>query len=173
MGVSLCTSSFIFLILVNSIFGTTRSSIKCQDHLGVYYLVITLSPNLTVYEVATFRSDNSFNTIDSLADGNRFSSDRSFGAYSNLNGAWQCNGSDSIIANTLNFNYPTELIPRYLSTAVFALRFAANSDVTGTVAYEDYDLASTRNSDRSKWLKFAGPFQFDVQGYRLFQTSSA
>ena len=166
--------SFICLVFM-SIFvaAITTESVECRDHLGVYYLVITLAADLTVYQVATFRSDNSFNTIDSLADGNLFSSNRSFGAYSNLNGAWQCNGSDQIIVNTLNFNYPTSKLPRYLSTAVFNLQFNATGDVTGTVAYEDYDLASTRHSDRSKWLKFAGPFQFDVQGYQLFQTSSA
>jgi hypothetical protein len=79
--------------------------------------------------VATFRSDNSFSTIDSLADGDLFSVGRSFGAYSNLNGAWQCNGSDVIVVDTLNFNYPTSKLPRYLSTAVLNLQFDATDEV--------------------------------------------
>jgi hypothetical protein len=93
-----------------SVAAIAKDSVECQDHLGVSDLVITLAADLTVYQAATFQSDNSFNTIDSLADGNLFALTQSFGA-------WQCNGSDQILVNTLNFNYPTSKLPRYVSTA--------------------------------------------------------
>jgi hypothetical protein len=141
----------------------------CRQHLGVYYLVITLTPNLTLYEVVTFHSDGTFNTIDSLADGNLFSSTPPFGAYSNLNGIWECNGRNKITANVLEFNYPTQQIPRYVSTALYNFVFDGNDRVTGTVANNDYNLASTQNPDHSKWIKLAGPFQYNFQGYKLFK----
>jgi hypothetical protein len=141
----------------------------CRPYLGVYYLVITLEPDLTLYEVATFHADGSFQTIDSLADGNLFSSTPSFGAYSNLNGVWECNGYSKITANVLEFNYPTQEIPRYVSKATYNFQFNGNNQVSGTISYTDYDLASTANSDQSNWIKLAGPFQHNFQGYKLFK----
>jgi hypothetical protein len=63
--------SFISLVLISiSVSAIAKDSVECRDHLGVSSLVITLVADLTVYQVATFQSDNSFNTINSLADGN-------------------------------------------------------------------------------------------------------
>ncbi|CAF4251101.1 unnamed protein product [Rotaria sp. Silwood2] len=128
-----------------------------------------LQPNLTLYQIATFHPDGSFDTIDSLADGNLYSLAPSFGAYSNLKGVWECDGYNGIIANVLEFNYPTQQIPRYVSTASYSFQFNNNSLISGTVKYADYDLASTQNPDESKWIKLAGPFQFNVEGFKLFK----
>ena len=140
----------------------------CRQYLGVYYLTITISPSLNLSEVATFHLDGSFDTIDSLADGNLYSSSPPFGAYSNLKGVWNCNSRNTITMNVIEFNYPTSTIPRYVSTAVYNLTFVGNDQVIGTVAYKDYTLASTQNPDQSKWIQFAGPFQYTVTGYKLF-----
>lgn len=164
----------VLCLLATSVVATSESfngclSGPCRQHLGVYYLVITLGPNLTLYEVATFHTDGTFNTIDSLADGNLFAQTRSFGAYSNLKGVWECQGRNNVTANVVEFNYPTQVIPRYVSTAVFNFQFTGNDLVSGVVAYSNYDLASTQNPDQSQWIKLGGPFSFNFQGYKLFK----
>ena len=92
--------AIIYLVAVISIVATENLGgcfvEPCRQHLGVYYFVIALAPNLTSYEVATFHADGTFNTINSLADGNKFSSTPPFAAYSNVNGVWECDGRNRI-----------------------------------------------------------------------------
>lgn len=91
---------FVSVVIASNEDFEDNSSESCRKHLGVYYLVIDLRPNLTLYEVATFNDDGTFDTIDSLADGNSFSSTPPFGSYSNLKGVWKCQGRNEIEANT-------------------------------------------------------------------------
>jgi hypothetical protein len=78
-------------------------------------------------------------------------------------------GNVMVTANVLEFNYPTQEIPRYVSKATYNFQFNVNNQVSGTISYTDYDLASTANSDQSNWIKLAGPFQYNFQGYKLFK----
>ena len=88
---SLIPVSVIFLVLC-SLDGTVsaKNAVKCKhqacrDHLGVYYLALTLAPKVTIgpsfYE-------------------NFFSSTRSVGV-------WKCNGSERLVLKTLNYHFPT------------------------------------------------------------------
>lgn len=140
----------------------------CRKNLGVYYLAITASQNLTIYEVVTFRPDGTFDTIDSVADGNLFSSGPSFGAYSSAKGVWKCNGRNGIQANTVAFFYPTPVLPRYASKAEFKLQFTGNDRLTGTLITQSYDLASTQNQDQSQWIKLFPQSNYNLEGYKLF-----
>ena len=159
---------FVSVVIASNEDFEVNSSGRCRKYVGVYYLSINLRPNLTLYEVATFNSDETFDTIDSLADGNSFSSTPPFGSYSNLKGIWKCQGRNEIEVNTFNFNYPTSIIPRYVSTAIFYFQFNEDDQVLGNVSYINYNLISTANQNRSQWIKLSGPFQFYLQGYKLF-----
>ena len=141
----------------------------CRRYLGVYYFIVPLNSNLTLYEVATFYEDGSFDTIDSLADGNQYSTTPSFGSYSNLKGVWNCTGQQTIAVNVIEFNYPSPTVPvRYVSKAMYNITFGANETVTGTISYRDYTLSSTQNSNQSKWTQFFGPINYNLTGYKLF-----
>lgn len=140
----------------------------CQRHLGVYYFVIALAPNLTSYEVATLHKDGTFNTINSLASGDSLSPTPSFGPFSNVNGVWVCDGPNRINVTGSGFFYPTPIIPRNLSKGGYWLQFDGKGRVSGTGSLVNYNLASTANQDQSKWIKIFEPPAFTLEGYRLF-----
>ena len=142
----------------------------CQQCLGVYYIILTNPSNLTIYEVFTFHADGTFNGISSLSSGDP-SLNPPFPPYSNFDGIWKCDGHDRVVVNVFLFFYPTAVSPRSLTNGIHKLQFKSNNRVSGTLHAITYDLASTKNSNLSKWVPI-GTSDFNIEGYKLFDRCS-
>lgn len=138
----------------------------CRRHIGVYYFITKLPLNLTVYLVATYHADGSFNLIETVSDGNPQIS--STGTSTNPNGVWECDGPNIMIATEFIFYHATQTTPGSIAKGVSKMEFDESGRASGTYASSIYDLASTIIPDQSQWTKLAGLFQVNVTGYKLF-----
>lgn len=149
------------------------SSGPCRRNLGVYYLIEKITPNVTSYQVATFYADGTFTAFASIANGIGSPPVSPFGAFSNNDGVWKCDGRNSIKVNSLLFLYPTSQSPRSLGRGEYKLNFDQNGLVTGKAYFTVYDLQSTTNPNQSQWTKLFGPIEYSVTGYKLFNTCNS
>jgi hypothetical protein len=155
---------------------TTRNadgylSATCRQHLGVYHVTVTYAPNVTSSQIATYHPDGTYNAIDSVANGNP-SATSVMPPYSSLSGVWQCDGANVIKVDVLLFLYQVQGFPGALAANTVKSNFDGNGHISGTINTTLYDVASTKNQDRLKWIIIEGPFQYSVQGYKLFNLST-
>lgn len=130
----------------------------CGKRLGVYQATLTRPGNEPDYEVLTFHSDGFFNGIASNQNAD----------FSSFEGTWRCIDKFNIEATDFLFNFASGTTPARLTKGIFKLKLEANDKISGTLNATQYDIASTENSDRSKWIAVF-KIDFCVKGYKLLK----
>lgn len=144
------------------------SSAPCRKHLGVYYVTISsCESNATLNAVITYHADGTVAAIESTQDGN-LSATPVKPPYSSVNGVWKCDGPNKMETNGLLFIYRAPGFPGALAESKGKVKFDGKGCVSSTLDLILYDLASTKNKDRSEWVKLAGPLQYKGEGYKLY-----
>lgn len=143
------------------------ASAPCRKHVGIYHITLSFALNSTSYVVITFHPDGTITAIDSSADGNLSATPPEI-PNSAFSGAWKCLGADEIKMNTLVFFYRAENFPGAFAPGNGKATFDGKGGISGTIFMTPYDLDSTKNKDRSKWIKIGGTSKFKGEGYKLY-----
>lgn len=139
----------------------------CRKHLGVYHVTFTQWRNLTSYAVITYHADGTLSGINSAADGNPLATPAK-SPFSSYKGVWKCDGANKMKGSTLFFVYRTPDSPGALAGGDGEAKFDGKGCFSGAINTALYDLASTKDKDRSKWVKIVGPTEYKMEGYKLY-----
>lgn len=139
----------------------------CQRHLGVYHVITSQGPNVTSYAVMTYHADGTTTSADSAANGNPLSTPAG-PSYSSSSGVWKCDGPNKIKGTGIFFLYRTPGFSGALAEGKGEAKFDGKGGVSSATIINFYDLSSTKNQNRSKWVKISGPLEFKGEGYKLY-----